>query len=157
MEPAIGAGPEAFGLEEEKDRRPPPAAPLPLAVSLALDATAWARVGVSTAASADVAALMGRGYYRLEILQLALLAERSGKRLSELTQRRDKDESLRDIAKSLSVEFDEVYDRAQALARGVEARLERLDRVWAGRRSVAPPAGPLRPKEEHAPPSPPRR
>lgn len=111
----------------------PPAevTPLSLALSLAFDATTWAAVGVSTASPAgDVAELMARGYYRLEILQLTLLAKASGKRLLDLRTRRTKDGlTLRRLAEEARVPYDALLDEAEALAAGVERRAKDLGSV----------------------------
>ncbi len=111
--------------------------PLALALSLAFDSTTWAAVGVSTAAPAgEVAEFLARGYYRLEILQLTLLAQASGKRLLDLRTRRTKDAlTLRQLAEEVMVPYDEILDRAELLARSVDERVKDLDQVGA----LAPP------------------
>lgn len=116
------------------DRSSAPSAavtPLALAVALAFDATTWAAVGVSTSATAgEVAELLARGYYRLELLQMALIARDSGKRLLDLRTARTKDgKSLRALAVESRVPYDAVLDRATALADGVETRLAELETV----------------------------
>lgn len=119
----------------------PPTAvtPLTLALSLAFDATTWAQVGVSTSApAADMAELLARGYYRLELLQLTLLAKASGKRLLDLRTRRTKDgRTLRQLAEEAKVPYDGLLDEAHRLAEGVEARMKDLESV----RSIRPPEG----------------
>lgn len=125
------------------DRSSSPSAevtPLSLALSLAFDATTWAAVGVSTASPAgDVAELMARGYYRLEILQLTLLAEASGKRLLDMRTRRTKDGlTLRQLAEEAKVPYDALLDRAEALAAGVELRAKDLGSVESVRARKEP-------------------
>jgi hypothetical protein len=129
----LGAPSDAAVLSAVDRSSAPPAevTPLSLALSLAFDATTWAAVGVSTASPAgDVAELMARGYYRLEILQLTLLAEASGKRLLDLRTRRTKDGlTLRALAEEARVPYDALLDRAEALAAGVERRAKDLRSV----------------------------
>ena len=116
------------------DRSSAPSAavtPLSLALSLAFDATTWAAVGVSTSApAADMAELLARGYYRLELLELTLLAQASGKRLLDLRTRRTKDgRTLRQLAEEAKMPFEDLQDRAEGLAAGVEERVKDLGAV----------------------------
>ena len=105
--------------------------PLALALSLAFDATTWAAVGVSTSApAAEIAELMARGYYRLELLQLTLLAQASGKRLLDLRTARTKDgKTLRQLAEAAKTPYDDVLDRAERLAAEAEERVKDLGSV----------------------------
>ena len=116
------------------DRSSAPSAavtPLALALSLAFDATTWAAVGVSTSApAAEMAELMARGYYRLELLQLTLLAQASGQRLLDLRTARTKDgKTLRRLAEDAKTPYEDVLDRAERLAAGVEERMKDLGSV----------------------------
>ncbi|MFH1725835.1 MAG: hypothetical protein ABII00_14595 [Elusimicrobiota bacterium] len=130
VETAVGVSPGLLGGGAKEEEKKPDLTPLSLALSLVFDTTTWAAVGVSTAAPAsDMAELLRRGYYRLEILQLTLMARDTGKRLSELTAKRAKKESLRKIAKDLPVRYDPVYERAVELAQEVERRIESVSRV----------------------------
>lgn len=135
-------GQEGAGLHAEADsplfsavdRSSAPSAavtPLALALSLAFDATTWAAVGVSTSASAsEMAELMARGYYRLELLQLTLLAHASGKRLLDLRTARTKDgKTLRQLAEDAKTPYDDVLDRAERLAAEVAERMKDLGSV----------------------------
>lgn len=135
QEAGLGAAPDS-PLFSALDRSSAPAAavtPLALALSLAFDATTWAAVGVSTASPAgDMAELLARGYYRLELLQLTLLAQSSGRRLLDLRTRRTKDgRSLRQLAEEWQVPYDALLDRAEALAAGVDERVKDLGSVRA--------------------------
>ena len=103
--------------------------PLALAVSLAFDGATWASVGVSSP-SVEVPELLARGYYRLEILEMTLMAKAAGKRLLDLRTRRTKDgRTMRQLAEECGVSYEEVSDRAHALAAGVEARVEDVKTV----------------------------
>jgi len=104
---------------------------LSLALSLAFDATTWAAVGVSTSAPAgEMAELMARGYYRLELIQLTLIAQASGKRLLDLRTRRTKDgRTLRQLAEEAKVPYDDILDKAERLASEVEERVKDLGSV----------------------------
>jgi len=104
--------------------------PLALALSLSYDSTTWAQVGVSTAApAAELARFVVRGFYKLELIEMILIAKRSGKTLSYLSTRRDKGETLRKIAESFSLDFDGLYDQSVQDDRLVASRLEGLWRV----------------------------
>ena len=134
LEGGIGVTPDAgmFALDAPGSTRPA-VTPLALALSLAFDATTWAAVGVSTSAPAvDMSELLARGYYRLEIIQLTLLAQASGRRLLDLRTRRTKDgRSLRELAEEAKTPFEETLDRAEAMALLVEQRVKDLETVGA--------------------------
>lgn len=130
---ALGADADS-PLFSAVDRSSAPSAavtPLALALSLAFDATTWAAVGVSTSApAAEMAELMARGYYRLELLQLTLLAQASGQRLLDLRTARTKDgKTLRRLAEDAKTPYEDVLDRAERLAAGVEERMKDLGSV----------------------------
>ncbi|MEK7746596.1 MAG: hypothetical protein AAB576_08020, partial [Elusimicrobiota bacterium] len=88
--------------------------------------------------ASEIDRFVGRGYYRLEMIQTVLLAERSRTTLGLLDERREKGESLRDIAQSLSVDFDALYEEALRLEREVEARVRSLLRIDAVRPGKSP-------------------
>ncbi|PIP84218.1 MAG: hypothetical protein COR54_05295 [Elusimicrobia bacterium CG22_combo_CG10-13_8_21_14_all_63_91] len=119
---------------------------LGLAVSLAFDATTWIEVGVSTPPVQAASLLIKKGHYRLELLQLVLIAKDSKGRLLDLTAKRAKGASLRSLAQEAGVDYDGVYVRAGRLAVEVDRRLKENARVRA---DIS------RPGEE--PPSPPRK
>lgn len=129
--------PPLFSHLDHSSAPPTAVTPLTLALSLAFDATTWAAVGVSTSApSADIAELLAKGYYRLELLQLTLLAKASGKRLLDMRTRRTKDgRTLRQLAAEAQVPYDGILDEANRLAEGVEERMKDLESV----RSIRPP------------------
>lgn len=103
--------------------------PLALAVSLAFDATTWAAVGVSSP-SVDVPELLARGYYRLEVIELVLMAKAAGKRLLDLRTRRTKDgRTLRQLAEECGLAYEAVSDEAHALSAVVDARVEDVKTV----------------------------
>lgn len=138
QEAPVGAPPmpEApTGPLEKKDAKskPPPVTPLALSVSLAFSSGTWARVGVSTeSAPAELAGLIKRGLYRIELLQLVLLAEASGKPLSELAaERANGKKTLRELSKANGVEYETLYESALGKAREVERRVESVLRVEA--------------------------
>ncbi|MBI3299147.1 MAG: hypothetical protein HYZ75_13345 [Elusimicrobia bacterium] len=134
LETGIGVSPDAglFALDAPASTQPA-ATPLALALALAFDATTWAAVGVSTEATPGaMAELLARGYYRLEILQLTLLARGSGERLLDLRTRRTKDgRTLRALAEAAKLPYDQTLDRAEELAAVVDARLKDLESVPA--------------------------
>lgn len=132
LEGAVGVSPDAgmFALDAPASTGPA-VTQLALALSLAFDTTAWAAVGVSTSAPAfEMGELLARGYYRLEIIQMTMMAQASGKRLLDLRTRRTKDgRTLRQLAEETKTAYDETLDRAEALARGVEERVKDLESV----------------------------
>lgn len=129
VEAGVSAGPDLFlggGGPPERST----GTPLALALSLCFDATTWTLIGVSTAApAAELSALVERGYYKLELLLLIRLAERTGKTLAYLAARREKGEALRALAESLNADFDGLEDRALADDRLAVLRLDGLSRV----------------------------
>ncbi|MBI5595027.1 MAG: hypothetical protein HY928_02940 [Elusimicrobia bacterium] len=129
----VGAGaslaPDGGLFDASKGSTEAARTPLALALSLAFDATTWAAVGVSSP-SVEVPELLARGYYRLEVLELVLMAKASGKRLLDLRTRRTKDgRTLRQLAEESGVSYDEVSDQAHVLAGAVERRVEDLKTV----------------------------
>lgn len=128
---AAEADPPLFSAVDRSSASSSAVSPLSLALALAFDATTWAAVGVSTSApAADIAELMARGYYRLELLQLTLLARASGKRLLDLRTRRTKDgRTLRQLAEEAQVPYDDILDQAERLAAGVDERVKDLGSV----------------------------
>ncbi|HAH06337.1 MAG TPA: hypothetical protein DCM05_07380 [Elusimicrobia bacterium] len=104
--------------------------PLALALSLCFDSTTWALIGVSTASpAAELSRFAQRGYYKLELLLLIRLAERSGKPLAYLAARREKGEALRALAESLGADYDSLEERALEDDRLAVLRLDGLVRV----------------------------
>lgn len=105
--------------------------PMSLAITLVFDSNTWSKIGVSTSAPVgEIASLLGAGYYRLELLQLILMADRSGKHISLLTADRAKEKkSLRQMAKEFGLEYDSLYDEAVSLSRKVDRRVETVSRV----------------------------
>lgn len=138
----IGVGPDALGWERSSSTGPAPAAVLPLALatSLAFDATTWAALKVSTETPArELTALLQRGYYKLEFLQLILMAKDSGSALKSLAEQRDKGKPLRELAKGLGLEYDAVYDRSLDLDGLLRARY--LPSIMSVAVSTAPARG----------------
>jgi len=126
----LSASPPPFSLEPKKEAKDPLPTPLALALSLAFDATTWARVGVSTSApSVEMARLLRGGFYRLELLQLVQMADGSGRALTQLTARREKGEDLAKIAADLSLDLERIYEESLVKAADVERTLQAVDRV----------------------------
>lgn len=119
-----GIGPEQLGLGDPRPSREKPSVlPLALAASLVWDATTWTRLelSTSTAPAEELTSLIQKGYYRLELLQIVLIAEKAGKPLSSVTELREKGKGLRELASSLGADFDSIYDRSLELDRRIEA------------------------------------
>ncbi len=104
-----------------------------LAVSLSFSSATWAAVGISTSAPhRDMAKMMHNRYYRLEVVQMILMAERSGKKLKEIARLHVKKKTLRDIAGDLDLKYETVLEDAIAKVREIERRAEDLSTVRAG-------------------------
>lgn len=114
-----------------KEKKRSELTPMSLAITLVFDLKTWSAVGVSTSAPAgEISSMLGDGYYRLELLQLILMAERSGKHISLLTAERTKSKkSLRDMAQELGLEYDSLYDEAVSRSREVDRRVKTVSRV----------------------------
>ncbi|MEK7743368.1 MAG: hypothetical protein AAB578_03185 [Elusimicrobiota bacterium] len=140
MEVGAAVGPDMLGGRSGSETARSTATPLALALSLAIGSATWTAVGLSTSGTqaSEIDRFVGRGYYRLEMIQTVLLAERSRTTLGLLDERREKGESLRDIAQSLSVDFDALYEEALRLEREVEARVRSLLRIDAVRPGKSP-------------------
>ncbi len=132
MEVGAAVGPDMLGGKSGSETMRSTATPLALALSLSIGSATWSTVGLSTAGTqaAEIDRFMGKGYY--------LLAERSALTLGVLDARREKGESLREIAQSLSVEYDALYEEALLRERAVQERMRSLLRIEA----VGPGRGP---------------
>ena len=131
---ALGAAAAPQGGKKDAKERKRAATPMALAISLSFPAGVWEKVGVSTAsAPVDLTGHLRRGLYRLELLQLVLLAERSGAALGELVTARvgKEKKSLRELAEARGADFDALYEEALAKGREVDRRVEQVERVTA--------------------------
>lgn len=105
-------------LPKTEDAAPAPFQPAPVAqaLELALGATVWARVQVSTMGPVvDLTRLSDAGYYKRELIVVVLICAEKGKPLKEAVQRRDKGASLRELAAGYGVDYDRVFDAALAV------------------------------------------
>jgi hypothetical protein len=92
------------------------AAPLGLALELALGTSVWAQVQVSTEGPAgDVTKLVREGFYKLEVIELVLMSAKSRQPLKVLAEKRRKGARLADIATGLRIDYDELYEEALAV------------------------------------------
>ena len=115
---------------KDKDKAPS-VTPLALALSLAFEPKTWSAVGVSSGPPAvELTRLIAHGHYRLELIQLILMAERISGRLSDMVEQRVKvKKSLREIAVGLGIDYEALYGEALAKAREVERRTADVSRV----------------------------
>ena len=121
---ADASGPPELPAAKSKKAPAGSPGPLALAASLAFDATTWASIEVSTGAPAqELARLLARGYYRLELFQVIVLARRSAQPLAKIVEARDKGAPLRQLAEKNKLDYDAVYDEALELERKVDAIL----------------------------------
>ncbi|MFA6093370.1 MAG: hypothetical protein WCU88_05990 [Elusimicrobiota bacterium] len=133
-------GPGMFGGKDGGVQKST-AVPLGLAFSLCIDTGTWLRVGVSTRAPAgEMDNWAARGAYRLELILLVRLADKTGKTLDFLASRRAKGESLRGMARSLSLDYDALYEAALIDEQCVRERTRELGRV-SSFESTATPGG----------------
>ncbi|MBI3550510.1 MAG: hypothetical protein HY078_15845 [Elusimicrobia bacterium] len=145
-----GVTPETFGVgaEERKKEALPPVDPVALAASLAFDATTWTQLQVSTTAPQEMTRLLRKGYYRLELVQMTMLAKESSATFKAIEADREKGVKFRDIAAKRGVDYEALYERALAEDRRVEERY--LPAVLSIRISTSPAAG-KRPKPDTGP------
>jgi len=136
MDAGLGLGPDPALLSgtAAKKAAEPDMTPMAMGLSLVFDTTTWSEVKVSTADPARVMAkLLRQGCYRLEIIQLVLMARGSGKALAELTaKRKDGKTTLRDLSRELGIDYDPLVERARVLAAQVEAEMEYVSRIRTG-------------------------
>lgn len=132
--PALGADPASIKMPEKpKEDRPPAPTPFSLAISLAFSSATCSAVGISTSTPhEDIARLLETKRYRLELIQLVLMAERSGKTAAYLDSRHKKDVTLRMLAEELKLDFDAIYDEALEIRRKAAAKAQEYARVRAG-------------------------
>lgn len=134
---AIGADPSLMGHGNE-DTRPKGLSRMGLAVSLVFDTTTWVAVGVSSDSAHAATRFIKSGHYRLELLQLVLIAQRSGGRLLDLTKKRGGGATLRSLAEAANLSYDEVYSDSELLAKKVNWYLESTERVRSDRANGKP-------------------
>lgn len=128
----LGADPSLLGHAAKEGTRNP-VTRLGLAVSLAFDATTWTSIGVSSPPARAATDFIRRGHYRLELLQLVLMARDSDGRLLDLTRKRSEGASLRSLAEAAKLSYDSVYTESERLAALVDRRLREVERVRAGK------------------------
>jgi hypothetical protein len=95
--------------------------PYAQAIEMALSSSTWAAVKLSTAPALELTQLMNRGYYRLELIELTLLAERANVPFGQVVKQRDKGKSLVELADQYRLDESELYTRALALRRRADA------------------------------------
>jgi hypothetical protein len=95
--------------------------PLAQALDLALGATVWAQVRISTAGpAADLSRLVRSGFYKLELIQLVLMSAETGKPLQKTVEKRRKGAGLGAIAKDYGLDYDRIYEAALAVQETVD-------------------------------------
>lgn len=133
---AISVATQTLSVEElAKIRSEAPA--VALALDLALGATIWAEVKISTMGPVyELTRLSRQGYYKLELIQIVLLSAQGKTTLKKTLEKRKKGATLADIAKDYMLDYDELYEAAlaieeivdrQYLPRLTEKRLRRDD------------------------------
>jgi len=118
----LPAPPPLTGGNEETREAPPPT-PAAEAITLALGATVWAEVKVSTEGPVmDLTRLSLSGYYKRELIELVLISAQAKKPLKDAVEKRAKGASLRQVAEGWGLDYDSLYDAALA----VEELVDRL-------------------------------
>lgn len=111
----VGISPGLFGLKvgiAVRER----AAPLALAVEMAVGPEVWGRVRVSTdGAAADLTRLVREGFYKRELIQLVLLCAWAERPLEKTAARRREGIRLRDLAGELRVDYEALAEASSAL------------------------------------------
>jgi len=147
--PGSSDEPSPFELPSSMKDKGPGVTPLAVALSMCFEPADWTKIGVSTSPVIEMARLLRSGHYRLEILQMALMASASGRGLSTLAVRRDKGESLQLIAGSLSADYDGIYERALRMAEDVdrwEKSVRTVEPLARGERAPDAPRPRVEPK-----------
>jgi hypothetical protein len=76
----------------------------------------WTKVSVSSAGpAADLGRMAREGCYKLEIIQLLLLAVESGKGLKDVLAKRKEGGKLPALAKGYGLDYDRLYEEALAV------------------------------------------
>lgn len=116
----VGLSPDSLGLgrPSRRSQRLPAAAS---ALDRVFGPEVWAAVEISTAGpAADLAQLSREGFYKLEMIQLVMIAAESRRPLSRILEKRRKEEKLSQIASGLGLDYDKLYDESLAVQEIVE-------------------------------------
>lgn len=106
----------------EKPEAPGPA-PIAEAIALAVGATTWAEVKISTEGPVmELTRLNLAGYYKLELIQLVLLSARGKKTFKEAVEKRGKGASLRAMSEEWGVDYDKLYESSLAVEEIVDSQ-----------------------------------
>lgn len=118
-----------FGLDAgdaiEKSEREDRSRPFPYAIALEMEfsSATWLTLDLASAPAKEMTALMVRGYYKLELVELVLTAEKARVPFKEVFKKREKGATLKAIAAGYGLDADQVYDEAAVRRRHLESEL----------------------------------
>jgi hypothetical protein len=109
---------EDAGRKRSPDEGP---APVAQALDLAFGATVWASVHISTMGAVyDLSELSAQGFYERELIELVLIAAKSGQTLKTVCLKRLKGTHLSKIADDAHLSYAKIYDAAEAIQKAVD-------------------------------------
>jgi hypothetical protein len=118
----LPSSPPLLRVEKEKPEVPKPTAAA-RAIALAIGATTWAEVKISTDGPVtELTRLNLAGYYKLELIQLVLLSAQGKKTFKEAVEKRGKGASLRSLSQEWGVDYDKLYESSLAVEEIVDAQ-----------------------------------
>ncbi len=118
-------GPDSFmgSGQETKPEKKPAVHPYAGALALYFSSATWASIQVSTSApEKDITVYLYAGYYRQEIIQLIILAEKTGRPLKELAKEREKGGSLSAMAKKAGLDFNEFFEKSLEIRNKIDTQ-----------------------------------
>lgn len=120
-----GVGPDSFvkypaQAKEEK----PEIQPFARALTQYFSSSTWRAVLISTSSPAEeLTDFMYRGLYRQEIIQLILIAEKSGKSFAELAKEREKGLRFEEMTGKLNIDFTEIMEKSLEIRKTVDDKI----------------------------------
>lgn len=129
-----GIGPDFSGQDARKKKtQAAEDAPLAKALDLALGATIWANVAISSSGPvAEMTRLVAEGYYKLELIQLVLMSAQAHQPLKRALEKRKKGAALFEIAAEYKLDYDKLYEEALAVEELVDG--EYLPRFYKAKK-----------------------
>lgn len=116
---AIEAELPTISAKKKKPKEEAP--PLALALNLAFGATVWAEVRISTDGPlVEMSRLVRQGYYKLELIELILMASQGRTTLKKTLEKRKKGASLAAIAADYHLDYDRIYESSLAVQEVVD-------------------------------------
>ncbi len=147
-----GLGPDMFAYRARRVPHQTPAHPIAMALEDLFGERLWESVEISTNGPAfDISHVMRRGYYKLEVIQLILMSVEAELTLAHAFKRREKGVPLSELAGSLGLDFEDIYEKSLAVQKRLDEEFlpwyrEGGGAVELGVDSASNPSGETRPK-----------